>query len=150
MEIFINSLEEHISKNSLVKKFIYWYRYVDDILTSFTGTDRQLSQFLTLLNISNIKFTIKEETNHSINFLDLTIKNQNGSHIFSIYHKPSFTDIIIPNSSCHPHSHKLAAFDSMTHRLTSIPLSPSDFDKELNIIKHIAYNNEKTFKEKTI
>ena len=29
----------------------------------------------------------------------------------------------------------------MIHRLTSIPLSPFDFDKELNIIKQIAYNN---------
>ena len=142
-EIFMNSLEEHVSKNPLFKQFIYWYRYVDDILTCFTGTDRQLSQFLTLLNNfhPNIKFTIEEETNRSINFLDLTITNQNGSHMFSIYHKPSYTDTIIPNSSCHPHSHKLAAFHSMIHRLTTIPLSPSDFNKELNIIKQIAYNN---------
>ena len=29
----------------------------------------------------------------------------------------------------------------MIHRLTTIPLSPSDYDKELNIIKQIAYNN---------
>ena len=29
----------------------------------------------------------------------------------------------------------------MIHRLTTIPLSPSDFNKELNIIKQIAYNN---------
>ena len=61
--------------------------------------------------------------------------------MFSIYHKPSYTDTIISNSSCHPHSHKLAAFHSMIHKLTTIPLSPSDFDKELNIIKQIAYNN---------
>ena len=131
-----------LAKIPLFKQFIYWYRYVDDIVTCFTGTDRQLSQFLTLLNNfhHNIKFTIEEETNRSINFLDLTIKNQNGSHMFSIYHKPSYIDTIIPNSSCH-HLHKLAAFHSIIHRLTTIPLSPSDFDKELNIIKQIAYNN---------
>ena len=100
-------------------------------------------QFLTLLNNfhPNIKFTIEEETNPFINFLDLTIKNQNGSHMFLIYYKPSYTDTIIPNSSYHPHLDKLATFHSMIHRLTTIPLGPSDFDKELNIIKPIAYNN---------
>ena len=85
-EIFMNSLEEYVSKNPLFKQFIYWYRYVDDILTCFTGTDRQLSQFLTLLNNFhlNIKFTIIEVTNCSINSLHLTIKNQNGLQTFSI------------------------------------------------------------------
>ena len=43
VEIFMNFLEEHVSQNPLFKQFIYWYRYVDDYLTCFTGTDRQLS-----------------------------------------------------------------------------------------------------------
>ena len=42
-QIFMNSLEEHFRKNPLFKQFIYGYRYVDDILTCFTGTDGQLS-----------------------------------------------------------------------------------------------------------
>ena len=67
-----------------------------------------------------------------MNSLGLSVKNQTGSHLLLIYYKPSHTDTIIPKCSNYPHSHKLAAFYSMIHRLTF---------EELNIIKQIAYNN---------
>lgn len=142
-EIFMNFIESKISEHSLFKKFIYWYRYVDDVLACFTGTDRQLKIFCEYINNlhANIKFTTEEETNNSINFLDLTITKYNNKHTFSIYHKPSHTDTTIHNKSCHPVQHKLAAFHSMIHRLLSIPLNEKDFLKELNIIKQIAVNN---------
>ena len=49
--------------------------------------------------------------------------------------------MVIHNTSAHPYSHKLAASHSFIHRLNSIPLLDSDFQKELNIIKQIAVNN---------
>lgn len=142
-EIFMDNLEKIIHKHPMSNKFIYWYRYVDDIIANFTGTTRQLDSFLTFINSvhSNIKFTIEMEQNNSINFLDLTISKINNKHDFSIFHKPSHTDITIHNSSVHPYSHKLAAFNSMIHRLLTIPLSIDNYNKELNIIKQIAVNN---------
>lgn len=142
-EIFMNNLEETIHKSDLHNLFLYWYRYVDDILTCFIGTNRQLSKFLNFINNihPNIKFTIEEEINNSINFLDLQISKINHKHEFSIFHKPSHTDITIHSSSTHPIQHKLAAFHSMVHRLLNIPMSPSNYLSELNIIKQIAVNN---------
>lgn len=91
-EIFMDSLEDKISKH-IFKKFIYWYGYVDDVLACFTGTDRQLTQFLEFINNihPNIKFTIEKEINNSINFLDLTICRVKNKHEFSIFHKPIYT-----------------------------------------------------------
>lgn len=81
------------------------------------------------------------EDNNSINFLDLTITKCNNKLNFAIFHKPTHTDMVIHNTSTHPYSHKLAAFHSYIHRLFSIPLSDSNFQSELNIIKQIASNN---------
>jgi hypothetical protein len=36
---------------------------------------------------------------------------------FNIYRKPTATDTIIPNDSCHPSEHKLAAIRYLTNRL---------------------------------
>lgn len=142
-EIFMDFIESEIKKHPLFKKFLYWHRYVDDIFTCFTGTDRQLNIFTDFINNihNNIKFTIETETNNSINFLDLTIKKQNNQHIFSIFHKPTHPDTTIHNSSCHPVQHKHAAFYSMVHRLITLPLNEVNFNIELNIIKQIAINN---------
>ncbi|PNF26842.1 hypothetical protein B7P43_G16971 [Cryptotermes secundus] len=53
-----------------------------------------------------INFTMEKEEHQAINFLDLVI-HRNGKNLeFAIYGKPTQTDIIIPNSSCHPHEHK--------------------------------------------
>lgn len=142
-EIFMDSLENKISKHPLFSKFVYWYRYVDDILACFTGTDRQLQLFLDYINNihPNIKFTIEIENNNSINFLDLTISRKENKHVFSIFHKPTHTDTTIHKSSCHPTQHKHAAFYSMIHRLITVPMINTNFQKELNIIKQIAINN---------
>lgn len=142
-EIFMDNIESIISKHPLFKKFIYWYRYVDDVLACFIGTERQLDQFLEFINNihNNIKFTIEKEINSSINFLDITIKKSENKHDFSIYHKPTHTDTTIHNTSCHPIQHKLASFFSMIHRLVTLPLNKTNFQTELNIIKQIAINN---------
>ena len=142
-EIFMDFLENQISKHPLFNQFIYWHRYVDDILTCFVGTERQLKYFLNYINNlhNNIQFTIEKEIDKSINFLDLTIKRENNKHIFSVFHKPTHTDTTIHNNSCHPVQHKLASFHSMIHRLISLPLNQENFQKELNIIKQIAVNN---------
>lgn len=97
---------------------------------------------------SNIEFTIELESDNSINFLDLNIRRESYRHVFSIFHKPSHTDLIINAKSYHPKQHKLAAFNSMIHRLVNTPMTEADYNKELNIIKQIAINNN--FKVKIV
>ena len=46
--------------------------------------------------------------------------------------------MIIHKNPLHPYTHKLAYFHCYIHRLLNIPLSPIDYEKELQIIKKIA------------
>ena len=142
-EIFLNNLETNIQYLPFFNKFKFWYRYMDDILCCFTGTRRQLDTFFNGVNKlhPNIKFTMEMEQNNSINFLDLTITKSNNKLEFSIFHKPTQTDMVIHNSSIHPYSHKLAAFRCYIHRLINTSMSQVSFKTELNLIKQIAVNN---------
>lgn len=89
----------------------------------------------------NVKFEI-EIGGNSLNFLDLTVKLLHNNKLeFSIYHKPSSTDICIPNNSIHPHNHKMSAFRSHIFRLLEVPMSTKNYQSELDIIYQIALNN---------
>lgn len=143
-EIFMDNLEKLIHFDPSINNVIlFWFRYVDDIFSGFLGTERQLTQFTQKLNKlhPNIIFTHEIEQNNSIHFLDLTIEKINNKLDFSIFHKPTHTDLTIHNSSHHPLQHKLAAYHCYIHRLINIPMNPTNFTKELNIIKQIAFNN---------
>lgn len=146
-EIFMAAFEDHLfkSKNQFqfCKKIIYWYRYVDDVICLFDGSERQLQLFFNYLNSINkaIQFTMDISQQNIISYLDLNIKIVNGKHNFSIFRKPTFTDNVIHANSQHPVNHKLAAFHSMLHRLINIPMSSEDYFKELNCIKEIGINN---------
>src|SRR3978361_589466 len=120
------------------KNICFWYRYVDDVFACFIGSKRQLDLFLKYINNihpnSNIKFTVEIDVDNKISYLDLTIENKNGRFEFSIYRKPTHTDTTIPYSSNHPSTHKLAAYNSMVHRLLTIPVSRENFEKGRKII----------------
>jgi len=73
--------------------------------------------------------------------LDRSISIPNGRHPFGIFRKPTFTNITIQGDSYCPLAFKFAAFYLMIHRLLSVPLSPTSFQEEVNIIKHIARVN---------
>ena len=143
-EIFMSKFEGDLfsSGQVLLSHIHYWHRYVDDILCAWTGPQELLGEFLEYLNkiYPSIKFTL-EIGGSSINFLDLNISNRDGNHDFTIFRKHTATDTLIHGSSFCPFSHKMAAFNSYIHRLTSIPLSQPAFNKELATIKHLAFVN---------
>ncbi|KAK5650248.1 hypothetical protein RI129_001277 [Pyrocoelia pectoralis] len=74
-------------------------------------------------------------------FLDLCLHKSPHNITFSIYRKPTTTDNLIPFDSIHPYSHKLAGLNALLFRLFKIPMSPTHFQEEYNIIKQIAANN---------
>jgi hypothetical protein len=55
--------------------------------------------------------------------------------MFGIYRKPTATDILTHNKSCHPNEHRLADFNYLTHRLKTYTLAKDEKEKEKNIIK---------------
>ena len=60
----------------------FYLRYVDDILAVF-GNEQDLLYFLDFLNNKhpNIKFTIENQINHSIAFLDVFISGINNQNL---------------------------------------------------------------------
>ena len=105
-------LEEKLKKNKIFP--LIWYRYVDDIFCIVNS--RQLNKLLELLNAQHpsIKFTVEQEENGRIVFLDLCINTTpEGFLEFSIYRKPTHTDRYITADSHHHEPHKGVAFHSM-------------------------------------
>jgi hypothetical protein len=82
------------------QQIIAYFRYIDDRLIIYdqneTNMDHTLKEFNKLQQ--TIKLTVEKEQQESINFLDLLIDRNRKSFQFSIYRKPTQTDIIIPNS----------------------------------------------------
>jgi hypothetical protein len=144
-DIFMDRFEQNLFKNlpKNMNKIGYWFRYVDDIICLWTGTNRQLDVFFDYINKIHpkIKFTLEKEENLKINFLDLTISHESGVHEFSIFRKETYTGNIIPASSIHPQIHKHAAFHSFIERLINIPLNNGNYMKELSVIKDLAKTN---------
>jgi hypothetical protein len=104
-----------------------------------TNTDHTIKEFNTLQ--PTIRFTTEKE-HESINFLDLVIHRNDTNSEFKIYRKPTQTDIIIPNSSCHPYEHKLSRINYLVNQLYTYPTTKKAKDAEMNTIKNILYNND--------
>ena len=106
----------------------------------YNGNCRQLETLNKYLNsiTKNLQFTLETEKNNKINFLDLPLTKIDNKINYNIYRKPTTTDHAIHASSYHPYSHKMAFFNSMVHRLLSLPLSTEDHKNEVEIIKHLS------------
>jgi hypothetical protein len=57
-----------------------------------------------------------------------------------MYRKPTITDTINPNDSCHPKEHKRAAIRCLANRMETYNLNATNKEKE-NTTKQILYNN---------
>jgi hypothetical protein len=146
-ETCLQNLEHNQIYNFLTKyKIIGYFRYVDDILIIYdinnTHTDTMINEFNTIH--PTVNFTVKNEENNKLNFLDLTIHRKHNKLDYT-KKKSTTKDILIHNSSCHPTEHKLASINYLTNRLHSYPLSEQAKDTELNTIKTILQNNQYKF-----
>ena len=64
-----------------------------------------------------IQFTIKEETNISINFLDLNILRDNNGYLkFEMFRKPIHAEKYLNFSSYHPQQHNSSVISSLLTR----------------------------------
>lgn len=131
-EIFLDKMEADLETEGLLPRL--WMRYVDDV---FAICDKEEAE-ATLMELNsrhgNIKFTMEVENEGRLPFLDLIIKRNDESLCFEIYRKPTHTQRLIPSCSNHHIGQKMAAFNSMIHRLINVPMSDLDFAKEKEYI----------------
>jgi hypothetical protein len=107
-----------------------YIRYVDDIFAVVKKDDVEKIRTNLSAQFESINFTVETELNNQLPFLDILVKRENGNLGFSIYRKPTSTQLFIKNDSNHSKQHKMAAFNSMFNRLLSIPMKTDDFEKE--------------------
>nr|XP_018908816.1 PREDICTED: uncharacterized protein LOC109038254 [Bemisia tabaci] len=128
--------------------FLLWRRYVDDVLSKIKKGQQTLAlEYLNHLEES-IEFTIEEEKDQKLPFLDLLLDRSNNKIEFDIYRKPTDTGNYIKGNAHNPKVHKTAAFRSMAYRMMKIPLSDENRKREENNIISIAKKNH--FQEEEI
>jgi hypothetical protein len=116
---------------------------VDDIFTIHDQNKITPKRILEQFNAQykNLKFTVNEEVNSQIEYLNLKLSNKQGQLEIEIYRKPTETDVTIDNTSYHPREHKLTTYKCWLDRLCKLPLNANNKRKELDIILNIAENN---------
>jgi hypothetical protein len=87
-------------------------------------------------------FTMEEEINNNIHFLDITVSKDENKISFKLYRKSIATDIIIPNDSCHPPEQKPAAVKYLVNRLSAYLMNKTNERKQYDTIKQILHNNK--------
>ena len=98
-----------------------WKRYVDD---SFVIIKKDaVSSFHDTLNSIDpkIAFTIEEENNGQISFLDTLVSRKNGVTVIDVYRKPTHTDRYLDYSSHHEIKHKVSAASTLLFRAANLP-----------------------------
>ena len=144
-EIYLQFLENNAIHNILKTHNIKeYFRYVDDILVIYNTIKSNTHDVLNEFNqiTPKLKFTIEEEIESKLSFLDITIQREQHRMKTNIYRKPTTTDSIIPNDSCHPIEQKIAANSYLYNRMHTYNLTATDIQKEKDIIQQILINNK--------
>ena len=69
-----------------------WERFVDDVYSILRCTHSE-NVFHHINNLhQNVKFTMEEESNRELAFLDILLKRNNGEIFVLVYRKPTNTD----------------------------------------------------------
>ncbi|XP_068737985.1 uncharacterized protein [Montipora capricornis] len=119
-----------------------WKRYVDD---SFCIIKRNaVDSFHNTLNSidQHISFTIEEENNNQIAFLDALVTRKDNDLIIGVYRKPTHTDRYLDFFSHHDKRHKTSTAETLLHRATNLPSTKQGKEKELiHVIDALRSNN---------
>jgi hypothetical protein len=82
---------------------------------------------------------METQRDKKLNSLDISIYRTQRDLEFGIYRKPTATDIMIHNKSCHPRKHKWSGIEYLINRLQKYPIVGKQDEKE--VIKHLLTAN---------
>jgi hypothetical protein len=70
-----------------------------------------------------LQFTMEQQTQNKINYIDLTIDKNQYKLNFEIYRKRTTTDLILHNASCHPYEHKKSAINYLYNPMNTYKIT---------------------------
>ena len=120
----------------------FFKRYVDDTFVLFDSPEKPL-HFLEFLNSqhNNIKFTIEQEQNKSLPFLDTTITIKNNNFESSIYRKPTFTGLGTHFLSHTQLIYKINSIKTLIYRSFQISSNYLNFHTDIVFLKNFFLEN---------
>ena len=127
----MEAIEEVAINTSEVKPKV-WKRYVDD---SFCIIKRNaVNSFHTTLNSidPHISFTIEEESDQQIAFLDTLVSRKDNTIAIGVYRKATHTDRYLDFCSHHDKRHKISTAETLLHRATKLPSTSQGKNIEIN------------------
>ena len=136
--IFVGYNEERLFKTS--NKPLAYFRYVDDTFALFNN-ERESRSFLDRLSLlhPSLKFTMEEEKDLMLPFLDVLVERRRRSFITSVYRKPTFSGEYVHWHSFAPTKRKMNIISCLVSRAVRI-CSPSKIDDEIENILSIFLN----------
>jgi hypothetical protein len=96
-EVFLQYLEHILIADILkIHQITDYYRYVDDIFIVYNTQKTNISNTLKEFNAIHhkVKFTMEQQSQNKLNYLDLTTTTHNNELNFEIYRKPTSTDLL--------------------------------------------------------
>lgn len=81
---------------------LFQIRYIDDIFMTTNQTIDDISSILVKMQKKDINIKITHNINTSVDFLDVTMSNEDGLLRTTIFHKPTAEPYILPYTSDHP------------------------------------------------
>ena len=118
-----------------------WERFVDEVYSILKR--RHLENVFHRINNlhQNIKFTMDEESNGELAFLDTLLKRNKGEISVLVYRKPTHTDQYVHSTSLHQISCDESVVSSLFNRAYSIITDKDDLHKENAGIKQVLKEN---------
>ena len=141
--IFMSHLESlHISKLKALG-VISWHRYVDDVFAVVENDTCHLN-ILDILNSihKNIDFTIEEEQNNSLPFLDALVRRTNDGFKTKLYQKSTFTGVYLNWTSLTSRKYKISLIYCLMDRLWKLCSDEVSRFEEIEKLKVNLANND--------
>ena len=138
--IYVGFLENQMFNSPKAHHPPFYKRYVDDTFALFACKEDSMV-FLNELNaLSSLEFTMEEENENQLPFLDVMIKRHSERFTTTVYRKPTFSGTYQKWNSFSPKSRKINLLGLIVHRALNI-CSTSTLSDELAKIKTIFRNS---------
>ena len=133
---------EEMAIDTATHKPTLWIRYVDDTFVIWTHGDSELQAFLGHLNSlrESIQFTMEEEEQGQLPFLDVLVKRKGSNLTTSVYRKPTSTDGYLNYQSNHHPAIKLGTITCLKKRAHNI-CSQENLQEELQHLQSVFEKN---------
>ena len=121
--VMANMYMEHLEETALRTAPLQptlWIRYVDDTFVIWPHGHDELRRFHEHINQQhpNIQFTIEEEKDGKLAFLDVQVTRSSDGLSTSVYRKPTHTDRYIP---FHSHHHQRTTTGAVSYTHLTLP-----------------------------